>query len=202
MKPVFRRRGLCCPGAACGEQPGEAGISVTRFRISPAQLRHLARLVEENGLSELRYEDGDLRLTLRTLLHSPASSPERSGAGAVATPAAAPVALPTTQEDSLAEYPRAHAAALAAPAAASSVPLARVEAPVMGVFYRAPAPGASPFVEVGDEVEVGQPVGMIEAMKVFSEVLSEVAGRVRECPVQNGALVQPGDTLLVLEEIS
>jgi len=69
----------------------------------------------------------------------------------------------------------------------------------MGIFYRAPAPGASAFVEIGDIVEVGQPIGMIEAMKTFSEVLSETAGTVLSIPAENGKLVQPGEPLVVLE---
>jgi acetyl-CoA carboxylase biotin carboxyl carrier protein len=71
----------------------------------------------------------------------------------------------------------------------------------MGIFYRSPEPGAAPFVEIGDLVEPGQPVGLIEAMKLFSEVLAEVAGRVREVPAKDGKLVQMGETLLVLEVI-
>jgi biotin carboxyl carrier protein len=69
----------------------------------------------------------------------------------------------------------------------------------MGVFYRAAAPGEPPLVEVGDAVSAGQPVGLIEAMKVFSEVLAESPGIVRAIPAKNGALVQPGDPLVVLE---
>jgi acetyl-CoA carboxylase biotin carboxyl carrier protein len=83
----------------------------------------------------------------------------------------------------------------------TAAPAGRViEAPVMGVFYRSPAPGEPPFVDVGDTVESGQPVGMIEAMKVFSEVLCEVTGRVIDIPAKNGALVQPGERLVVVEE--
>ena len=69
----------------------------------------------------------------------------------------------------------------------------------MGVFYRSPSPGAPAFVEVGEPVEVGQPIGMIEAMKVFSEVLSEHAGLVKALVAENGTLVQPGDPLVTLE---
>ena len=163
--------------------------SVAEFGISPEDLRRLVRLVDENGLSELRYEEGDLRITLRTPAHRPAATPM-----VFPTPLVAPV------EDHEADYPRAQAAGVpdAAPTG-PAVPTARIEAPVMGVFYRAPAPGVPSLVEVGDHVEVGRPVGVIEAMKVFSEVLSEVAGRVREIPVKNGALVHPHETLIVLE---
>ncbi len=69
----------------------------------------------------------------------------------------------------------------------------------MGVFYRSPAPGSPPFVEIGDSVEKNQPIGMIEAMKVFSEVLADHAGKVVALPAENGKLVHPGDTLILLE---
>jgi acetyl-CoA carboxylase biotin carboxyl carrier protein len=67
-----------------------------------------------------------------------------------------------------------------------------------GVYYRAPAPKEPPFVEVGDHIEVGQPIGLIEAMKVFSEVPSEVSGRVVEMPVKNGELVHQDQVLVVV----
>ncbi len=66
----------------------------------------------------------------------------------------------------------------------------------MGVFYRAPAPDAPAFVEVGDVIEVGTEVGLIEAMKVFSPIPSEVAGEVVEIPGQNGKLVREGEVLV------
>ena len=71
-----------------------------------------------------------------------------------------------------------------------------IVAPLVGVFYRAPSPDAEPFVEVGDEIEVGSEVGLIEAMKVFSPIPSEVAGTVVAIPGQNGKLVQAGDVLV------
>lgn len=73
-----------------------------------------------------------------------------------------------------------------------------VRAPMTGVFYRAPAPKEPPFVEVGDYIEVGQTIGLIEAMKVFSEVPSEVAGRVVDIPAKNGELVQQDQVLVVV----
>jgi acetyl-CoA carboxylase biotin carboxyl carrier protein len=69
----------------------------------------------------------------------------------------------------------------------------------MGIFYRSPAPGSPAFVEVGDTIEKDQPIGMIEAMKVFSEVLADHAGKIVAIPAENGKLVQPGDPLILVE---
>lgn len=75
-----------------------------------------------------------------------------------------------------------------------------VVAPIMGVYYRSPSPGEPPFVEVGDHVSAGDPIGTIEAMKVFSEVISEFTGVVVAIPAENGKLVHAGDSLIVVEE--
>lgn len=75
-----------------------------------------------------------------------------------------------------------------------------VRAPIMGVYYRSPSPGEPAFVEVGDQVAIGDPIGTIEAMKVFSEVISEVAGVIVAIPAENGKLVHSGDSLVVIEE--
>jgi len=154
--------------------------------LSPDDLRRLVRVVEEYGLSELRYQAGDLRIVLRTADAAPRS---------VAAPPPADEALPNDAQladDGLEP-------AVLPVRAAETARGTPIEAPVMGVFYRAAAPGEPPLVEVGDTVETGQPVGLIEAMKVFSEVLSETAGVVRAIPARNGALVQPGDVLLLIE---
>jgi acetyl-CoA carboxylase biotin carboxyl carrier protein len=160
--------------------------AVTDFGIDPDDLRRLARVVEENNLSELRYEEGELRVTLRTATY--ATNYRAAPLAAVAAPVApleigtADTAVETLEED-----------------AEDDSELLAIAAPLMGVYYRSPAPGEPPFLEIGDTVEVGQVIGLIEAMKVFSEVPSEVAGRVRDFPTRNGALVQPGDPLVLLE---
>lgn len=166
-------------------------VNVTEFVISPDDLRRLARLVEENNLSELRYEQGDVRVTLRTpealraartpVVPAPPLLPGADFADTIVEPATMPGNGPDLAHD------------------ASLAGVIAVEAPVMGVFYRSPAPGEPSLVEIGDTVEAGQPVGLIEAMKVFSEVLAETAGIVRAIPAKNGALVQPGDALLLIE---
>jgi biotin carboxyl carrier protein len=77
--------------------------------------------------------------------------------------------------------------------------LQEIRAPLVGVFYQAPTPDAPPYVGVGDWIEPGQTVGLIEAMKVFSEITSEIEGRVTAIPVADGELVAAGQVLMVVE---
>ena len=166
---------------------------MTDIGISSDDLQRLAHLVEENGLSELRYEEGDLRITLRTASYT------RSSPVTYSVPTA-PVGIVGDSAEGDDDFLTGDFSPPNNSLSAAS-PRIRIEAPVMGVFYRSPAPGEPSFIEVGDTIEAGQPIGMIEAMKVFSEVLAETAGVVFEIPAKNGALVQPGDALVLLEEV-
>lgn len=80
--------------------------------------------------------------------------------------------------------------------------LADVVAPMTGVFYRAPAPGAPPLVEVGDKVEKGQTLFLIEAMKAFNEIPSPVEGEVVEILIQNETLVRQGEVMVKIKPFS
>jgi len=99
------------------------------------------------------------------------------------------------------------AAALSGPAAsplstATPVPAIdtkKITAPVIGVFYRATSPGVEPFVEVGSRVEVGQPLCILEAMKLMNEITSDYAGVVRRILPENGALVSLGEEMFWIE---
>lgn len=82
-------------------------------------------------------------------------------------------------------------------APANGSPLA---APLTGVFYRAPSPTAPPYVEVGDRVEPGTVVGLIETMKIYNEVLAERRGRISAILAEPGQLVHAGDTLMMIDE--
>ncbi|MDR7487669.1 MAG: acetyl-CoA carboxylase biotin carboxyl carrier protein, partial [Armatimonadota bacterium] len=77
-----------------------------------------------------------------------------------------------------------------------------ITAPMVGTFYRAPAPDAPPFVNEGDVVQPGQTVCIIEAMKLFNEIQSEVAGRVARILVENGSPVEYGQPLILIEPAS
>ncbi|MBU4173356.1 MAG: hypothetical protein KKB90_05330 [Actinobacteria bacterium] len=82
-----------------------------------------------------------------------------------------------------------------------SAGLVTVQAPAVGIFFRSPSPGMSPFVEVGKVIEPGQVVGLIETLKVISEVTSDVRGLVIGIEVDDGGMVEFGQTLLVCEEM-
>ena len=155
-------------------------------------LRHLARLVAEHGLSELTVAGAGVTLTVKAAFEAvPVASPS------VMAVQAHPHLLPLAQTPAYSETAVTVPAAPAPSArAATSVAL---ESPMVGVFYRSPSPEDPPFVSVGDLVRVGQPIGLIEAMKVYSEVPSEVSGRVTETPVESGKLVQQGQPLIFVE---
>ena len=102
------------------------------------------------------------------------------------------------------ELARAPLAADASPADAASRPVAsatvcKVSAPIIGVFYRAPAPGADPFVEIGDRVAVGQVLCILEAMKLMNEITSDHAGVVTRILPQNGQVVSLGEEMFWIE---
>jgi acetyl-CoA carboxylase biotin carboxyl carrier protein len=77
--------------------------------------------------------------------------------------------------------------------------LAYVCAPLLGTFYRSPSPGAEPFVGEGDQVEKGQVIGLIEAMKIFNEIQAEVSGRVQAILVEDGAFVEADQRLIAID---
>ena len=141
-------------------------------------LRALARIVADENLSRLDVESDGMTWTIKA-----------ASAALVAAPAAAVAAMPD--------------APLAAPAAAPAAPpapaLTPLPSPMVGVFYHSPAPGEPNFVEIGERVERGQTIGLIEAMKVFNEVTAEASGFVVEIPVGNGQLVETGMPLMLLK---
>jgi acetyl-CoA carboxylase biotin carboxyl carrier protein len=146
----------------------------------------------------VRNGDIEVRLEGTQGMVPPAVMPTASGNGAAASVAAVSSAV-------RAGLPSAPVQALvpeAAPVAqASAIPAANdhhVRAPLVGTFYRAPAPGEPPFVEIGDVIRTGQQIGIIEAMKMMVPVESDLAGRVTEVLVGNGEPVEFGSSLVVV----
>ncbi len=143
-------------------------------------LRGLAHIVAEAGLSVLEIETEDWKLTLRGARPQLVSAPETAASSILAPPSSAPNALASS------------------PAPTKEDALVPVVSPMVGVWYRAPSPTDANFVEVGDHVEVGQTIGLVEAMKVFNEITAETGGVVAQIPAQTGQLVETGQPLLML----
>jgi acetyl-CoA carboxylase biotin carboxyl carrier protein len=147
------------------------------------KVKKLIELLEESGINEIEIKEGEESVRI-----------SRSPTG-TATPVTyyAPPPLPTFAAEGGAAG--AGPIAAAAPAAAPRPTEHAVQAPMVGTFYSAPAPGAKAFVQIGDEVKVGQVLCIIEAMKMMNQIESDRAGRVTSVLVQNGDPVEFGQTL-------
>ena len=152
------------------------------------KLKTLIDLVSESGISELEVTEGEGKVRIVKNAPPVYVQPSSSYAPQIAAPAQ-PFGTPG-------EAPGA-AGAPAAPAPA--VPQGHiVTSPMVGSFYRAPSPGAEPFVQVGDSVKEGQTICIIEAMKLLNEIECDKAGVVKEILVENGQAVEYGQPLFVI----
>lgn len=150
------------------------------------RLAEIADVMEDRGLTRVRVEepDGTAVELERASAAQPVAVPMPMPS-AMAAPVAAPAAMPAAPE-----------LAAQAPAAAPEPKGTEVTAPMVGVFYAAPAPGDKPFVHVGSKVKAGETLCIIEAMKVLNEVTAEADGEVLEICVADGDLVEFGSCLM------
>ena len=150
------------------------------------KLKTLIDLVSESNVSELEITEAEGKV--RIVKGSPA------GAQVMAAPAVMQVAAPIAA-------PAAALAPAAAPtAAAPQVPAGHtVKSPMVGTFYRSSAPGAKPFVEIGQQVKEGETICIIEAMKILNEIETDKAGTVTQILVENGQAVEYGQPLFIVE---
>ena len=150
------------------------------------KLKTLIDLVSESGISELEITEGEGKVRI---VKNPAPAP------------AAPVQMMAPAAPVQAMPAAAAAVPVAAPAAeAVAAPSGHiVKSPMVGTFYRAPQPGAEPFVKVGTSVKVGDTVCLIEAMKLLNEIEADKAGVIKAILVENGQPVEFGQPLFVIE---
>ena len=154
-----------------------------------ALVDRLTAILERSELGELEVSAGETTIILR----SPGAI-ERQVA-VTAAPALEVGVLPSEA----ATAPSAAVPGAAATAAPAAPAKPSVKAPLTGIFYAAPSPGATPYVAVGDHVAVGQIIGLIEAMKLFNEIKSDLAGRVVRVCAESGALVKSKQPLIEVE---
>jgi acetyl-CoA carboxylase biotin carboxyl carrier protein len=159
------------------------------------KIKKMIELLEESGIAEIEIKEGEETLRIARVLPG--------------QPSTTYLAAPMQPPQMIAAPPAAVAAAVeAAPAevpAKSSGPLRAgvgehiVTAPMVGTYYSAPTPGAKLFVELGDPVEVGQVLCIIEAMKMMNQIESEKAGKVKAIMVKNGEPVEFGQPLFIIQ---
>jgi acetyl-CoA carboxylase biotin carboxyl carrier protein len=157
--------------------------------MNQKELKELIEFLIEKDIAEFELERGDVKVKIKragehTIMHSAA---EPRFYAVPPAPAAAPVAPPPA----------------ASPAAAPAAPppeegLHTVKSPIVGTFYEAPSPGAPPFAKVGDVIEVGQVLCIVEAMKLLNEIESDVAGEVVKKLATNGQPIEYGQELFVI----
>ena len=167
------------PKVASAKTP--AGKGITNLSIEGSLVKQLASILDETSLTEIEYESGGVRVRVA----------RNHGGGGYAAPAMlhAPAAAPA---------PFLAPAAPPAPVDVASHP-GTVKSPMVGVCYLLPEPGAPAFAKVGDTVAEGQTLCLIEAMKTFNPVKASRAGKVTQIIVENGAPVEYGEPLLVIE---
>jgi len=156
------------------------------------QIQDLIRFVSKSGVNEVSIEQQDFKITIKTNqapTYVTATLPAAESAAAYAAPiAAAPATAAATTE------------APSAPAADTSK-LITVKSPMIGTFYRSSSPEKPMFVNVGDEIKPGSVICIIEAMKLFNEIESEVSGRVVKILVDNASPVEYDQPLFLVEPV-
>ena len=157
------------------------------------KIKKLIELLDESGIAELEVTEGEESVRISRYGTAPAGFPQSGPTPLAAAPSGAVVVAPAGD-------PAPSAPAPAAPAEErTSASGFAIEAPMVGTMYRAPSPGAPPFVEVGSRISDGDVVCIIEAMKILNQIESEVTGVVREILVENGQPVEFGQTLMIVE---
>ncbi len=155
--------------------------------LSYDEVAEILRLIDNSSCDEFVVETGDLRLVVR-----------RNGAAAPVAPAREPTLSPLRTSSTQPERVESRTARPKPKLAAGQ---AEIVAPMVGTFYRAQRPEAPPFVEMGSIVRAGQPLCLIEVMKLFTTINSDVDGRIVHIGAENGELVEYGHTLFVLDPI-
>jgi len=166
------------------------------------QLRQVLELVRQHDVRDLEIESEGLRLRVRTdAAPGRPFQPAIPEAATPAAPAAAPVyPVPVAPSASAPPLPPAPAPEAPAAPAVDAADLVIVLSPIVGTFYRAPEPGAKPFVDVGQRVRRGQVLCIIEAMKLMNEIESEYAGEVVSVFPENGQPIQYGERLFAIRK--
>jgi oxaloacetate decarboxylase alpha subunit len=157
--------------------------------VDEKQIRDLMEYLASSNFAEFELERDGFKLRLVKGVRGPV----------VVQPAADAPQVPPDPAVAAHESP---AEAVASPAEAPDDDLEAIPSPMVGTFYRAPNPNADPFVEVGDVVQPGQVIGIVEAMKLMNEIEADRVGEIVEIPVANGQPVEYGETIFRIRPVA
>jgi len=159
--------------------------------MRPSKIRMLIKLVEESNIGELEVSSWGRKVSIRKKIGSNGDNGHYAGSNMNMAPMAPPP-MPVRQD-------QLEIATQGPKTPVSSVALIEIKSPMVGTFYKAPAPDAKPYVEVGQNVKPGQVVCIIEAMKLMNEIEAEISGRIVEVLAENAKPVQFGQPLFLVE---
>lgn len=162
------------------------------------EIQELIKLVDESDLSELRLSTGEIDIVIRTKNYL------GKGKAVISAPAAVPVQVPISSPIPSTDAPEKVSPSRSIETeskqeATTDKKLLEVKSPMVGTFYRSPAPDKPPFVKVGDVIQKGTVVCIIEAMKLFNEIESEVSGKIVKVMVEDASPVEYDQVLFLVE---
>jgi len=145
------------------------------------KIKKLIELVEESGISEIEIQEGEesVRISRNFTAAAPVAAPQPMPQALFAEAPAPQVIAPVAEEETISGH--------------------QVTSPMVGTFYRASSPGTAPFVDVGQSVQKGDVLCIIEAMKLLNQIEAEVSGTVKAINIENGEPVEYGQVMMVIE---
>jgi oxaloacetate decarboxylase alpha subunit len=170
-----------------------AGLSKEDSKMNLQEIKELIKIIDETEISELNLESDGVKVIIR-------KGPAVASGLPVMAPAHQPVAVQAVAQSEVQQVTLAEAAAPKAPEPVALENTETITSPMVGTFYQSPAPDAPPYVELGQQVKVGQPVCILEAMKLMNEIESEVEGKVIQILVENGQPVEFGQPLFIIQK--
>ncbi|AMA72513.1 MULTISPECIES: acetyl-CoA carboxylase biotin carboxyl carrier protein [Aneurinibacillus] len=169
------------------------------------EIREIIKLVDQSSITEFKVEEDGMKVVIKkggsaSVSYVAVESAPQAVPAPQEVPAPAPQAVPPVPAPKTEEAPAP--ASQTAPVAAEPVDdtgLHKITSPMVGTFYKAPEPGASPYVQVGDKVKNDTIVCIVEAMKLFNEIEAEVTGEIVKVLVEDGQLVEYGQPLFLVK---
>ena len=152
------------------------------------EIKELIKLVSESGVSEVEVERGDFKVSIKKVEEKTTIIQQAAAPVVQATAPVAPAPVNTMHTPAVTSAP--------APAASN---LITIKSPMIGTYYKTPSPDKPAFVNVGDEIKVGQVLCIVEAMKLFNEIESEVSGKIVKILVENASPVEYDQPLFLVE---